>query len=69
MVRGMVYPSAMQQLARERENEIQRSLLTPRAPAPFPKVRERVGWSLISLGLHMAMTARRGQAVHSFTRS
>jgi hypothetical protein len=69
MVTDMVHPSEMQKLAREREDEVQRWLQSPRAPAPFPKVRERLGWSLINLGLHVALTARRGQAVHSFTRS
>ena len=69
MVTDMVHPSAMQRLARERENEIQRFLQTPRAPASFPKVRERLGWSLISLGLHVAVTARRGRHDHSLTRS
>jgi hypothetical protein len=69
MVTDMVHPSAMQTLARERENEIQKLLEIPRAPASFPKVRERLGWSLISLGLHVALTARRGRPVQSLTRS
>jgi hypothetical protein len=58
----------MQQMAKERENEILRSLQTPRAPGSFPKVRERLGWSLIGLGVHLALTARGGQAVQSFPR-
>ena len=67
-VRDMVHPAAMEQLAKERQNEILRSSMTRRTPAPFPKVRERLGWSLIGLGVHLALPGQRTQALRSFTR-
>jgi hypothetical protein len=58
----MVHPTAMLQLAHEREAEILEASRTPRAPSSFPKVRERLGWSLIGLGTHLALKGREGQA-------
>jgi hypothetical protein len=58
----MVHPSAMQQLARERETEIQEACRTPRTPGSFPKMRQRLGWSLMGLGAHLALQGRQGQA-------
>ncbi len=62
MVIDMVHPTAMLQLAHQREAEILEASRTPRAPGPFPKTRERLGWSLIGLGTHLALKGREGQA-------
>ena len=61
MVIDMVHPTAMLQMAHEREAEILEACRTPRAPSSFPKTRERLGWSLIGLGTHLALKGRESQ--------
>jgi len=55
----MTNPSAMQQLAREHECEILATSRVPRAGSLAPKVRRRLGVSLIGLGVHLALGTRR----------
>jgi hypothetical protein len=57
----MVNPSAMQQLAKEYQREILEAGRTRRraVDAAGPGVRERLGWTLIGLGVHLALDGRR----------
>jgi len=55
-VRNMTNPSVMQQLAQEHERETLAASRMPRRPGFLaPKVRRRLGWSLIGLGVHLAL--------------
>jgi hypothetical protein len=55
-VHDMTNPSVMQQLAREHAREILEAGQARTAAAPvFPAVRRRLGWSLIGLGVHLAL--------------
>jgi hypothetical protein len=58
----MVNPSAMQQLGKEHGREI---LQTSGAPRPRAvkgsRVRERLGWSLIGLGVRLALDGQPGR--------
>jgi hypothetical protein len=65
----MVNPSLLEQFGKERGREILEASRTPRGPGPWPKVRQRLGWSLIGLGVHLALDGHRGQALRPLTRS
>jgi hypothetical protein len=62
MVIDMAHPSAMLQMAHQREAELLEARRTPRVPSSFLKARERLGWSLIGLGTHLALKGRESQA-------
>ncbi|HEY7946302.1 MAG TPA: hypothetical protein VID75_01430 [Acidimicrobiales bacterium] len=57
----MTNPSAMQQLAKEHQRDILGASRVPRAGSLAPKVRQRLGWSLIGLGVHLALEGARQQ--------
>jgi len=55
----MVNPSVIQQLAKAREREIFEATRKPRVFVPQrARVRERLGWSLVGLGVHLALNSR-----------
>ncbi len=55
----MINPSLLQQLGRRRQSEILEASRTPRVPvAAGPGLRQRLGWSLIGLGVHLALNGR-----------
>ncbi len=66
----MVNPSLLQQLGKEHQREFLEAARIPRTPdAPGPRVRQRIGWSLVWLGLHLAMNPRRQRSFSPLTRS
>jgi hypothetical protein len=66
----MVNPSLLQQLGKEHQREILEAGRTPRAPdALGPRVRRRIGWSLIWLGLHLGLNGHRRPSFRPLTRS
>ena len=55
----MVNPSAMQQLAKQRQHELLEAGRPRRVgEATGPGVRQRLGWTLIGLGVHLALNGR-----------
>jgi hypothetical protein len=55
----MTNPSAMEQLGREHRREtLEAGRIRRAAGPPFPRTRERVGWSLIGLGFRLALDGR-----------
>ena len=69
MVGGMVNPSLLEQFGKEHGLEILASSRTPRGPVRWPRVRQRLGWSLIGLGAHLALDGQRGRAWRPLTHS
>jgi hypothetical protein len=67
----MAHPSLLLQMAKERDREVAAASRRPRPPHPLaPKARERLGWSLIGLGMHLAFSpGRRGQGQWSVART
>jgi hypothetical protein len=57
----MTNPSAMHQLAKQHELEILAASRAPRVGSLAPKVRQRLGRSLIGLGVHLAVAGARQQ--------
>jgi hypothetical protein len=56
IVQVMVNPSVLRQLGKEHEREILEASRIPRAAGSMgSRVRERLGWSLIGLGAHLAL--------------
>jgi len=57
----MVHPSLLIDVAKERELLLERVARRPRAPLPErpapTTVRQRVGWSLIRVGVHLAVSS------------
>ncbi|HXQ60800.1 MAG TPA: hypothetical protein VN796_00630 [Acidimicrobiales bacterium] len=57
----MAHPTAMQQLAKEREREVLETTGRARRPEVVHLgVRERLGWSLVGIGVHLALKGGRG---------
>ncbi len=55
----MVNPSLLQQLGAQRQSEILEASRIPRVPvAAGAGLRQRLGWSLIGLGVHLALNGR-----------
>jgi hypothetical protein len=66
----MVNPTVLEKLGKERQREILEASRTPRLPRTLsPMVRQRLGWSLIGLGVRLALDGRRGQPLRPLTRS
>jgi hypothetical protein len=58
----MINPSEMRMLGKEHGSEILKAALTARAPdALGSRVRRRLGWSLIGLGVHLALDGGKGR--------
>ncbi|MGD0440088.1 MAG: hypothetical protein ABSB52_05625 [Acidimicrobiales bacterium] len=60
----MTNPSLLQQLAAQRQREIFTATRARRLGAVHPKIRARLGWSLVGLGVRLALDAHAREAVH-----
>jgi hypothetical protein len=71
MVHAMTNPSVVQQLGKERGREILEASMAAGPGWLDGKVRERIGWSLIGLGVHLALDRRtpRAPTERSWARS
>ncbi len=55
----MAHPTTMQQLAKDRGREILETSARPRRlGVVHVRARERLGWSLVGLGVHLALKGR-----------
>ncbi|HXQ43346.1 MAG TPA: hypothetical protein VN816_01815 [Acidimicrobiales bacterium] len=65
----MVNPSLLRQLGKEHQREILAAGGPPRAPEARGRVRRRIGWSLIGLGVHLTLPGRPRRSFRPLTRS
>jgi hypothetical protein len=60
----MINPALLEQLAKQRQREILKSISVRRLGSSHAKVRERLGWSLVALGARLALSPQGREAVH-----
>jgi hypothetical protein len=69
IVGDMLNPSVVQQLGKERQREIlEASRIEGASGSEGPGIRERLGWSLVGLGVHIAMHGHRDYALRPIAR-